>query len=82
MLDEKTLELIAIGATITANCQPCLDFHVGKARELGVQEAAIAAAIEVGQEVRGGAVARMDRFAAGMIGAQTARRAGGGCDCG
>lgn len=34
MLDEKTKELIAIGAAITANCQPCLEYHTVEARKL------------------------------------------------
>jgi AhpD family alkylhydroperoxidase len=37
-MDEKVKELIAIGASVSAHCQPCLTYHVGKARELGVSE--------------------------------------------
>lgn len=81
MLDEKTLELIAVGATITANCQPCLEFHVRKAREAGAGEAEIAAAIEAGKEVRAGAGARMDRYAAELSAGAPAKRAAG-CGCG
>lgn len=81
MLDEKTLELIAVGATITANCQPCLEFHVRKARDAGAGEAEIAAAIEAGREVRAGAGARMDRHVAEAIGGTPAKRAAG-CGCG
>jgi len=33
-MDEKTKELIAIGASVGAHCQPCLAWHE-KARELG-----------------------------------------------
>ena len=32
-LDIRTRELIAIGASITANCQPCLQYHVSRAIE-------------------------------------------------
>ena len=45
-LDEQTLRLIAIGASITANCQPCLQTNVTKALECGVDEQKIAEAIE------------------------------------
>ena len=79
MLDEKTLELIAVGATITANCQPCLDFHVRKAREAGAGEAEIAKAIDMGREVRAGAGARMDRYAAELAGIRPQQAAGCGC---
>ena len=27
-------ELVAIGAAIASNCEPCLEHHVGRAREL------------------------------------------------
>lgn len=63
MLDEKTKELIAIGASFTANCHPCLDYHVEKARELGVTAEAIQEAIEVAKHVRTGASGRTDRHA-------------------
>ena len=32
-MDNKTKELIAIGAAVTANCVPCFKFHFAKARE-------------------------------------------------
>ncbi len=34
-LENRIKELIAIGASVTANCQPCLEYHVGKAKEAG-----------------------------------------------
>lgn len=63
-LDTKLEELIAIGASITANCQPCLEYHAEKAREHGADAEEIARAIEIGKTVRKGAQAKMDRFAA------------------
>ena len=62
-LDERTLRLIAIGASITANCQPCLQANVTKALECGADEQEIIEAIEVGKRVRKGATAKMDEFA-------------------
>lgn len=61
-LCEKTKELIAIGASIAANCQPCLDYHADKAREHGAGESEIAEAIEVGKLVRKGAAGKMDKY--------------------
>lgn len=69
MLDEKMEELIAIGATITANCQSCLEYHVGKAREFGATPEEILTAIDVGKDVRAGAATKMERFAAGLVSA-------------
>ncbi len=62
-LDNKINELIAIGASISANCQPCLEYHTRKARENGSDEKEIIEAIEVGKLVRRGAAAKMDKFA-------------------
>ena len=67
MLDEKTKELVAIGAAIAANCQPCLDYHVAKAREQGVTSAEILAAIEVAQRVRRAGASKTDSFAAELM---------------
>lgn len=81
MLDEKTSELVAIGAAITANCQPCLEYHTAKARELGVGDDDIREAVKVGQQVRRGASAKMDRFAAEQVAEQNAPAPAAGCEC-
>ena len=61
-MDIQTKELIAIGASITANCQPCLDYHISKAKEQGATQIDINEAIAVGKMVRKGAQAKMDKF--------------------
>lgn len=63
ILDKKTQELIAIGASISANCQPCLEYHTAKAGEYEANEQEIKDAIEVGTLVRRGAANKMDKFA-------------------
>ncbi|MBI5839694.1 MAG: carboxymuconolactone decarboxylase family protein [Chloroflexi bacterium] len=83
-LDNRIAELIAVGASITANCQPCLQYHVKKALESGANEQEIADAIEIGRMVRKGASSKMDKFAAGLnevvpVGAGEAEE---GCGCG
>ena len=62
MLGEKTKELIAVGASITANCHPCIKYHVGKAREMDIAEDDIQQAIDVGKMVRKGAAGQMDKL--------------------
>ncbi|MCK4958095.1 MAG: carboxymuconolactone decarboxylase family protein [Planctomycetes bacterium] len=62
-LDDKTVELIAIGASITANCQPCLQYHVAKGREHGLDDDQIKDAIAVGKMVKKGAAAKMEKYA-------------------
>ena len=45
-------ELVAIGAAIAANCEPCLRYHVRAAKELGVSSSDIASAIEMAAKVK------------------------------
>lgn len=63
-LDERIMRLIAVGASIAANCQLCLQVNVANARENGADEQEIVEAIEVGKMVRKGAACKMDQFAA------------------
>ena len=65
-LDNRIGELIAVGAAVTANCQPCLQYHIGKALESGADEQEIADAIEISRMVRKGAASNMDTFAASL----------------
>ncbi len=61
-MDEQTKELIAIGASVTANCQPCLKYHVQEAQKNGADEEAIQEAVEVGQMVKKGAMRKFNEF--------------------
>ena len=65
-LGEKVKELVAVGASITANCQPCLQHHAEKALANGADYGEVAAAIEVGKLVRKGASAKMDQFSSSL----------------
>jgi AhpD family alkylhydroperoxidase len=81
-LDSRTKELIAVGASVTANCQPCLEYHVGKARQYGVDGDEIAQAIDVGRTVRKGAADKYDKFVASIDLAAAAPSSEAGCGCG
>ena len=83
-LDKQTIELIAVGASIAANCQPCLQHNVDKALEYGADSQQIAEAVEVGKRVRQGAATKMDKFAIGLNYAapSPAGAPNGGCECG
>lgn len=65
-LDDQVKELIAVGASVTANCQPCLEYHVGAACKAGAKEQEIAQAIEVAKTVRKGAASKFDKFASSL----------------
>jgi AhpD family alkylhydroperoxidase len=59
-LDSRLTELVAIGASVRANCLSCLEYQVGKAVESGVDQQEIAQAIDVGKMDRKRAAGRMD----------------------
>ncbi len=83
ILDNRIKELIAIGASITANCQPCLQYHVNKALENGADNLEIIEAIGVGKAVRKGAASKMDRFASSLTQAvPVTGNPDEGCGCG
>ena len=62
MLEPDIKEIIAIGASVSANCHPCVKYHIAKAREMKIDETEIQQAIEVGKMVRKGAANQMDGF--------------------
>ncbi len=83
-LDGRTKGLIAVGASITANCQQCLQSTVTMALQSGADEQEIAEAVEVGKRVRQGAASRMDAFTPGLILAAPLSESAtdGACGCG
>jgi AhpD family alkylhydroperoxidase len=54
-VNEQMKELIAMGASAAANCHPCMDHHLAKCDELGIDRAEVAAAVKVGLMVNRGA---------------------------
>jgi len=67
-VDCRTKELIAVGASVTASCKPCLEYHVGKAREHGASDKEIIEAVGIGKVVRKGAAGKMDHYIATLPG--------------
>ena len=80
-LDTRQTELIALGAAVAANCSRCLEFHVGKAREVGLEPEEIAAALGVGRVVRRGAGGSIDQLAAQLEVKRSEARTSAGCGC-
>ena len=66
-MDEQTKKLIAVGASVGANCHPCLEHHVGKALEFGIDHNKIMEAINIAKAVRQGAASSMDKLAMTLI---------------
>lgn len=51
-LDQKFKELIAISASIAANCQPWLETHYSNARAAGADNEEIREAIDIGEMIK------------------------------
>lgn len=67
-MEDKIKLLIAVGASVTANCQPCLKTAVTEAQRAGVEKKEILEAIAIGRVVRKGAFGKMDKFASTLTG--------------
>ncbi len=61
-MDKRTEELIAIGASVGAHCQPCLEYHIKAAQELNISPEEINQAIEIGHMIEKGAMSAMRKF--------------------
>ena len=82
MLDTKTRELVAIGASVVANCRPCLDYHVNEARKAGVSDCGMRDAVSVARMVRKAGGSKMDEYADDKLGAPASEREVPGACCG
>ena len=51
-LDEKTIELAGIAASIAGGCRPCLDYHLKKAIEIGCTLSEVSEALELGKMIK------------------------------
>ena len=67
-MEDKVKLLIAVGAAVTANCQPCLRTAVSQAQNAGLEKKEILEAVQIGRLVRRGAVAKMDQLASNLTG--------------
>jgi AhpD family alkylhydroperoxidase len=63
-------ELVAIGAAIAANCEPCFKYHYDQARKLGVTPADMARAVTMAQAVKDAPARAMLALAERYLGCQ------------
>jgi len=62
-LSKKFKELIAVGISVTIDCESCMQWHIEQAAKVGATKAEILEAIEVGIEMGGGPATVSARFA-------------------
>ena len=51
-LDEKTIELAGIAASVAGGCRPCLDYHFKKAIEIGCTIEQTRESLELGKMIK------------------------------
>lgn len=62
-IDNKTKELVALGAAVAGNCIPCLQWHYNKCIELGISNEDISEAIEMARTVKNVPISKIDELA-------------------
>jgi AhpD family alkylhydroperoxidase len=67
-MDDRMKKLLAVSASVGANCHPCLEYHIGKALESGLERGEITEAVEIARTVRRGATSSMDKLALKLLG--------------
>lgn len=80
-MDVRTRVLIAVGASVGANCHPCIENNTAKAIAAGITNEDILAAVEVGKAVRAGAAKSMDQLIVRLTGTDTTEQTGCGQGC-
>ncbi|MDA8217606.1 MAG: arsenite efflux transporter metallochaperone ArsD [Dehalococcoidales bacterium] len=66
---EAVAELVAIGASIAANCEPCFKFHFARARKLGVSLEDMLLAVNTAQGVKDAPARSVLKLAKRILGA-------------
>jgi len=51
-LSFRDRELVALGAALASNCEPCVEYHVAEAQKAGLTGGEIAAAIALADKIR------------------------------
>jgi AhpD family alkylhydroperoxidase len=80
-LTQDVRALIALGAAVAVNCEPCFKFHYDKASQLGVSADAVREAIAVGQGVKEGAAKKILGAVDRIMGGTESKEAAAAC-CG
>jgi AhpD family alkylhydroperoxidase len=79
--NETVGELVALGAAIAANCQPCFKHHHAKALALGVSEDDMTSAVNTAMAVKKMAERETLELADQMLSSADAKAQEGGCCC-
>ncbi len=81
MFTEQVAELVAIGAAIASNCEPCLKYHYDQARKLGVGDADMRRAVDMAQMVKDTPARAILNLAERIVGKSTPETAANQSPC-
>lgn len=74
-LRNQTREQIAIGVSVVAKCQPCLQYHLKEARRFGVTDKEIEFVIKLARQIRSMSEQKMDEFVVESLGSENSTTA-------
>ena len=60
-------ELVAVGAAIASNCEPCLEHHVGRARQLEVPDEDLVRAVQTARAVKAAPARNVAKLAGALL---------------
>ena len=81
-MDEKTKNLISMGASIAANCIPCFEHYYLLAGKNGITEEEIRETLSIAQKVKNGAAVVIKQFVCDTIdGKETEAKCPSPCSC-
>lgn len=60
-------ELVAVAAAVASNCEPCVDYHVAKARGLGLVDSVIRQAVDTAIMVKNAPARAVRRHAETLL---------------
>ena len=60
-------ELVAVSAAVASNCEPCLEYHVGRARELGVMDEDLVRAVQTARAVKAAPARNVAKLAGALL---------------
>ena len=78
-MDQKTKELVAMGASAAVNCRPCMEYHLPLCQDAGATLEDIQQAVETGLAVGRGAAAKTREYAGALIAPTEAARVAADC---
>jgi AhpD family alkylhydroperoxidase len=76
LYSEAVQELVAIGAAIASNCEPCFRYHFDKARKLGVSQEDMARAVTTAKMVKESPARAVVELAEKYLGTKIATKEG------